>query len=60
MLTRFSAWTISQGKYDEAESLYEQAIRVSEKAHGPEHPLVTKLLNNYAMLLKKQVKQDFI
>jgi tetratricopeptide (TPR) repeat protein len=41
----------TQGKYDEAEPLYRQAIGVWRTALGEEHPLVATGLNNLAVLL---------
>lgn len=44
-----------QGKYAEAEPLYERAQTVREKALGPEHPDLANLLNSRAALLAMQV-----
>ena len=43
----------AQGKYGEAEPLYQQALKIYEKALGPEHPDVAQVLENYASLLTK-------
>ncbi|CAM9130011.1 unnamed protein product [Ectocarpus sp. 8 AP-2014] len=48
--------TAFQGKYAEAESLYERATEIWEKALGPDHPTVANALNNRAGLLYKQGK----
>ncbi len=39
-----------QGKYTEAEPLYQRALAIWEKALGPEHPNVATSLNNLASL----------
>ncbi|MDA2913832.1 tetratricopeptide repeat protein [Acidobacteriia bacterium AH_259_A11_L15] len=43
----------TQGKYPEAEPLYQRALAIWEKALGPEHPFVAQGLENYAVLLRK-------
>lgn len=45
-----------QGKYAEAELLYEKAIKIWEKVHGHDHPKVAAGLNNRAELLRVQVR----
>ncbi|CAN0442982.1 unnamed protein product, partial [Scytosiphon promiscuus] len=47
-----------QGNYTDAEPLYARAIKIWEKVHGLEHPLVATGLNNRALLLKTQGKDD--
>ena len=47
---------LSQGKYAEAEPLYERSQAIQEKALGPEHPDVAAVLNNWAGLLESQVR----
>ena len=42
-----------QGKYAEAEPLYQRSLTIVEKALGPEHPDVATTLDNYAALLRK-------
>lgn len=44
-----------QGKYDDAEPLYERSHAIREKVLGPEHPDVAESLNSRAVLLEKQV-----
>jgi tetratricopeptide (TPR) repeat protein len=46
------------GQYAEALPLYERALRISEKALGPEHPEVATTLNNMAELLRTQGKYE--
>ncbi|CAN0557844.1 unnamed protein product, partial [Ectocarpus sp. 12 AP-2014] len=48
--------TVLQGKYEEAEPLYEQSQAIREKVLGPEHPDVAQSLNNRAVLLESQGK----
>ncbi len=43
----------NQGKYAQAEPLYQRALAIDEKALGPEHPQVATVLENYAALLHK-------
>ncbi|CAB1107477.1 unnamed protein product [Ectocarpus sp. CCAP 1310/34] len=49
--------TVSQGKYAEAEPLYERWQAIFETALGPEHPNVATALNNRAGLLEDQRRQ---
>eukprot|EP00752_Nemacystus_decipiens_P013900 g12339.t1 len=43
-----------QGKYTQAEQLYEKSQAIQEKVLGPEHPTVATMLNNQAELLRSQ------
>ena len=43
----------AQGRYAEAEPLYQRSLAIREKALGPEHPAVATSLENYADLLRK-------
>ena len=52
-LNNLAALYDAQGKYGEAEPLYQRALAIWEKALGPEHPNVATCLENYAALLKK-------
>jgi tetratricopeptide (TPR) repeat protein len=45
-----------QGKYSEVELLYNRALKIYEKALGPEHPNVASTLNNLAGLFQAQGK----
>ena len=40
----------AQGRYAEAEPLYQRALAISEKILGPEHPDVATNMENYAVL----------
>ena len=46
----------SQGDLASAKPLYERAIAIGEKALGPEHPDLAVWLNNFAGLLRAQVR----
>ena len=48
----------NQGKYDEAEPLYQRALAISEKVLGPDHPDTATSLNNLAGLYNNQGKYD--
>ena len=48
----FSKLFKSQGRYPEAEPLYQRALAIFEKALGPEHPNVAQVSKNYADLLR--------
>ena len=48
--------TAFQGKYGEAEPLYERSQAIREKVYGPDHPAVAESLNNRAGLLRQQVR----
>ena len=43
-----------QGKYAEATSVAQEALRVAEATFGPEHPDLARSLNNLALLYNKQ------
>ena len=45
-----------QGKFAEAERLYERCQAIRETVLGPEHPYLAKTLNNRAILLHSQVR----
>ncbi len=42
-----------QGRYAEAEPLFQRSLAIAEKALGPEHPDVATSLENYAFLLRE-------
>ena len=46
----------AQARYGEAELLYQRALKIDEKALGPEHPQVATYLNNLAALYYAQGK----
>lgn len=45
-----------QGKYDEANPMYQRALAINETWYGPDHPEVATDLNNWAGLLEKRVR----
>jgi tetratricopeptide (TPR) repeat protein len=45
-----------QGKYAQAEPLYQRALQIREQQVGPDHPHVASALNNLALLSYKQRK----
>jgi tetratricopeptide (TPR) repeat protein len=47
-----------QGKYTEAEPLYQRALRIREHALGPDHPLTREVVHNYAILLRKMKRKS--
>lgn len=47
-----------QEKYGEAEEFYQQALSIKTKRLGNDHPDITKLLGNYANLLKACGRAD--
>ncbi|CAN0367181.1 unnamed protein product [Ectocarpus sp. 6 AP-2014] len=58
-----SYWSVGflfkiQGKYAEAETLYERSRAIQEKVLGPEHPDVATSLNNRALLLQSQGRYE--
>ncbi len=50
--------TGAQGRYAEAEPLFQRALAINEKALGPEHPDVAQSLENYAALLRQTARAD--
>lgn len=48
----------SQGRYEEAEPLYERALAIREKALGAEHPSTVATLNNLAEIYRKLGKDE--
>ncbi len=51
-------YTRHRGRYRAAEPLFERALRILEKALGPEHPRVATALESYALLLRKTGRQE--
>ncbi|CAM9968111.1 unnamed protein product, partial [Laminaria digitata] len=45
-----------QGKYHEADQLYQRARAMLEKGCGPDHRLVASVLNDWAGSLRAQVR----
>ena len=55
-LNNLAALYHAQGKYAEAEPLYQRALAIRENALEPEHPDVATSLNNLAELYRAQGK----
>ncbi len=49
---------VTQGRYAEAEPLYQRSLAIREKALGPEHPHVAESLENYAALLRQTARAN--
>ena len=47
---------MAQGRYEEAEPLYNRSLAISKKALGPDHPDVGRALNNLGLLYFYQGK----
>ncbi len=56
LLDRAGNYLYSQALYSIAETLFLQALAISEQIFGPEHPGTASLLNNLAILYYKQGK----
>jgi hypothetical protein len=48
----------TQGKYAEAEPLYQRSLVIWEKALGPEHPDMATILEKYAAMLRETERED--
>ena len=57
-LNNLAALYDAQGKYEEAEPLYQRSLTIREKVLGPEHPDVATSLNNLAALYDAQGKYE--
>ncbi len=57
-LNNLAALYDDQGKYAEAEPLYQRSLAILEKALGAEHTHVATSLENYAALLRKIGRED--
>jgi tetratricopeptide (TPR) repeat protein len=44
----------NQGRYGEAEPLYQRALAIREKALGPDHPSTVLSVRNYALFLRER------
>lgn len=47
---------LTQGKFEEANLLFERALSRNERAFGPDHPTVATDLNSWVVLLAGQVR----
>jgi len=57
-LNNLAAVYHAQGRYAEAEPLYERSLLIAENALGPEHPYVAVVCENMAKLCKQIGKED--
>ena len=48
----------NQGKYEQAEPLYQRALAIRERVLGAEHPDTARSLNNLALLYRNQGKDE--
>jgi hypothetical protein len=51
------AFWYNQGKYEQAESLYQQALAITQETLGPDHPGTMTIQKNYTALLEQR-KQE--
>jgi tetratricopeptide (TPR) repeat protein len=58
LLNDTAVYLDNQGRYPEAEPLYEQALAIREQQLGPEHPHTADSLNNLAGLYHAQGKYE--
>ncbi len=54
LLGQTGHYLYNQGRYAEAEPLYQRALAISEQQLGPDHPAVATRLNNLAELYRDQ------
>jgi len=47
-----------QGKYAEAEPLFQRALRIWEQALGPDHPRTRTAVRNYAEMLREMGRES--
>jgi tetratricopeptide (TPR) repeat protein len=47
-----------QGKYEQAEEMHRQALKLSETVLGKEHPTTLTSMNNLATMLRDQGKNE--
>ncbi len=45
---------LTQGRYEEAESLYKRSLAITEKVLGPEHPNIATCLRNLSLIYGRQ------
>jgi tetratricopeptide (TPR) repeat protein len=48
----------NQGRYSEAEPLFQRALAIQEKALGPDHPNTATFLENYTALLRQMGRHE--
>ena len=57
-LNNLAALYRAQGRFTEAEPLYQRSLAIVERALGPEHPHMATSLENYAILLRQTARAD--
>ncbi len=57
-LVRLALFRRTQGRLDEASSLFEKALEIDRKTIGPQHPTHGIHLADYAVLLRKMKRKD--
>ncbi|MBV9688647.1 MAG: tetratricopeptide repeat protein [Ktedonobacteraceae bacterium] len=50
----------TQGKYEQAEPLYQRALRICEQVLGAEHPSTRITLKNYTILLQTMGRNEAV
>jgi tetratricopeptide (TPR) repeat protein len=58
LLFKTALYLVDRAQYDQAEPLYQRALRIREQAYGSDHHLVAWSLNRLAILYRKQCKYD--
>jgi len=53
-LNNLAALYKAQGKYEQAELLYQRALAIREQVLGPEHPNTRTIRSNYFLLLESK------
>ena len=53
-----AAYYTTQGRYADAEALWQRALAIKEKTLGPHHPDVAATLAKYAVLLHKMGREQ--
>ena len=57
-LNNLAALYAKQGKYEQAEPLFQRALAIRERVLGAEHPDTASSLNNLAILYRNQGKYE--
>jgi len=57
-LNNLAALYDEQERYEEAERLYDLALKITEGALGPEHPQTAAIVNNLALFYRQQGRYE--
>jgi tetratricopeptide (TPR) repeat protein len=57
-LINLAALYFNQGKYEEAEPLYQRSLAILEKTLPPDHPTIALAMENYSRLIKKMNRNE--